>query len=142
VALRRQVVDLVGLHLLHDADEAAAVGHVAVVQDELAVGQVRVLVQVVDAVCVEQRRAALHAVHLIALFEQETRQVRAVLAGDAGDQRYFLGSHASPLWFRPARREAKGARWKIGSGLHRRMPGRPCNCHCCGRGSARVQSGI
>jgi hypothetical protein len=37
VALRGEVVDFVGLHLLDDADQAGRVGQVAVVQDEAAV---------------------------------------------------------------------------------------------------------
>ena len=85
VALRGEVVDLVGLHLLDDADQAARIGHVAVMQDEAAVRFVRVLVQVVDAVGVEQRRAALDAVDLVAFAEQKLGEVGAVLAGDAGD---------------------------------------------------------
>jgi hypothetical protein len=48
-------------------------------------GFVRVAVQVVDAVGVEERRAALDAVHLVALVEQELGEIGAVLAGDAGD---------------------------------------------------------
>jgi hypothetical protein len=48
-------------------------------------GLVRILVQVVDAVGVEQRGAPLDAVHLVALVEQELGQIGAVLAGDAGD---------------------------------------------------------
>ena len=36
VALRGQVVDFVGLHLLHDVDQAARIRHVAVVQDQTA----------------------------------------------------------------------------------------------------------
>ena len=38
VGLRGEVVDLVGLHLLHDVDERGGVGHVSVVQDEVARG--------------------------------------------------------------------------------------------------------
>ena len=38
-----------------------------------------------------ERRAALDAVHLVALVEQQLGQVGAVLAGDAGDQsRFFI----------------------------------------------------
>ena len=88
VALRREVVDLVGLDLLDDAHQAARVGHVAVVQDEAAIGLVRILVEVVDPVGVEQRGAALDAVHLVAFAEQELGEVGAVLAGDAGDECY------------------------------------------------------
>ena len=54
MALGRQVVDLVRLYLLDDADQVGGVGQVAVVQHEALVGLVRVLVQVVDAVGIEQ----------------------------------------------------------------------------------------
>ena len=50
MALGGQVVDLVGPHLLDDADEAGGVREVAVVQDELAPGLVGVLVEVGDAI--------------------------------------------------------------------------------------------
>jgi len=59
------------------------------VQDQAPVGLVRVLVQVVDALRVEARGAALDAVHLVALGEQELGEVGAILAGDAGDERDF-----------------------------------------------------
>jgi hypothetical protein len=59
-----------------------------VVQDEFAPGFVGVLIEVVDAVGVEQAGAALDAVHFVALVQQEFRQVGAVLAGDAGDECY------------------------------------------------------
>ena len=58
MALRRQVVDLVGLHLLDDADQIGGVGQVAVVQMQAHVALVRVLVEVIDAVGVEARRGA------------------------------------------------------------------------------------
>jgi hypothetical protein len=94
VGLGRQVVDLVGLHFLNDAHQAGGVGQVAVMQHEVAVVDVRILVQVVDAVGVEQAGAAFDAMHLVALFEQELRQIGTVLAGHARDQCYFF-SHTS-----------------------------------------------
>jgi len=45
----------------------------------------------VDAVGVEERGAALDAVDLVALLEQELGEVRAVLAGDAGDECFLPG---------------------------------------------------
>jgi hypothetical protein len=63
VRLGGKVVDFVGLYLLNDADQARRIGHVAVMQDEVALGDMRILVQVVDAVRVEQRRTALDAVN-------------------------------------------------------------------------------
>ena len=52
------------------------VGQVAVVQDEALVVDVRILVEVVDAVGVEERGAALDAVHLVALARAAARRGR------------------------------------------------------------------
>ena len=52
-------------------------------------GIVRILVDVVDAGGVEERGAALDAVHLVALGEQEFGEIGSVLAGDSGDQGFL-----------------------------------------------------
>jgi hypothetical protein len=57
-----------------------------VVQEQASIRVVRVLVQVVDAVGVEQAAAALDAVDDLALFQEELGEVGAVLTGDAGDE--------------------------------------------------------
>ena len=62
MALRGEIVDLVGLDLLDDADQVGGVGHVAVMQMEAAPALVRVLVEMIDALGVEGRRPALDAV--------------------------------------------------------------------------------
>jgi len=87
MALRPQVVDLVGLHLLHDPGEVAAVGQVAVVQVQMSLRlRMDVRVEVVDASRVELGGPPLDAVHLVAFFDQQLGKIGAVLAGDAGDQ--------------------------------------------------------
>jgi hypothetical protein len=58
---------------------------------------VRVFIDVVDPLGVEQRGAALDAVHLIALVQQEFSQIAAVLAGDAGDQGFFILRRAGSM---------------------------------------------
>ena len=83
----RQVVDLVRLDLLDDADQVGGVGQVPVVELELDVRVVRVLIEVVDPVGIEQGSPALDAVDLITFGQQQFSQVGAVLAGDAGDER-------------------------------------------------------
>ena len=93
--LRGKVVDLGRLHLLHDADKVGRIGQVAVVQEEADVGLVRVVVEVVHAPGVERRGASLDAVHDVALGEQQLGEKRAVLASDAGDERYTIG-HRGP----------------------------------------------
>ena len=54
--------------------------------------------QVGDAFPEVGRRPANGAVHLVALGEKELRQVRTVLARDAGDQRFFLLCHIFCMW--------------------------------------------
>ena len=50
----------------------------------------RVLIQVVDAVGIEQAGTALDAMNLIAFVEQQFGEVRAVLASHAGDEGNFV----------------------------------------------------
>ena len=88
--LGRQVVEFVGLHLLDDPHQAGGVGHVSVVQDELAVVDVGILVEMIDAVGVEQRGAPFDAVDFVAFFQQKLGQVGAVLSGHPGDQCFFV----------------------------------------------------
>jgi len=51
--------------------------------------QMRVLIEVVDLAAVKTARAADEAVDLVAFGKKEFGQVRAVLAGDASDERFF-----------------------------------------------------
>ncbi len=89
MALCREVVDLVRLDLLEDAAQRRAVTEVAVVKAQRRSLHMRVVVDVIDAVGVEEAGAAQQPVDLVALAEEELRQIGAVLAGDSGDQRPF-----------------------------------------------------
>ena len=53
----------------------------------------RILVQVIDAVGVETAGSALDAMNGITFFEQQFRQIAAVLAGDTGYQCSFAVAH-------------------------------------------------
>src|SRR3954464_4901492 len=74
--------------------------------------------QVLDAFELLRRRAAHHAVHLIALLEQQLGQIRPILTRDPRDQRARhqtpppLVRAAPPLWPRspPRRRSAPSSR--------------------------------
>ena len=70
MALGAEVVDLIGLHLLNDADQVAAVGEIAVVQHQARVAFVGVLVEVINAAGVEAAGSALDAMDLVSLFKQ------------------------------------------------------------------------
>ena len=67
VALSAQVIYFIRLCFLHDADEVAGVAQVAIVQLEVGVLDMWVLVNVVNALGVEQRRTTLDAVDDVAL---------------------------------------------------------------------------
>src|SRR6185295_6361730 len=86
MALRGKVVDFVRLDRLEDPHDAARIGHVAVMQDEATIGYVGILIEMVDALGIEKRRAPFHAVDHIPFVQQQLGQVSAVLAGDSGNQ--------------------------------------------------------
>ena len=86
VALRGQVIDLIRLHFLDDADEIGRIRQISVMQAQPDIALMRILVEMIDAVRIERGRAALDAVNLVALAEQQLSQVGAVLAGDPRDE--------------------------------------------------------
>ena len=90
MALRGQVVDLIRLHLLDDADQTAGIGHVAVVQDEMAILLVRILIEMIDAIGIKKRGTALDTMDLITFFQEKLGQISPILAGDAGNQCFFI----------------------------------------------------
>ena len=84
MALGGEVVDLVGPHDADDGEDAHGVAQIAVVQVE-----VRVTLQMGDALAVIDGGAADDAVDVVTLFQQELSQIAAVLAGNAGDECFF-----------------------------------------------------
>ena len=87
MALRAEVVDLIRLHGLDDADQIRRIRQIPVVQDEAQLLLVRILIEMIDSIRIKERRPALDAVDLVALLDEELGQVRAVLAGDPRDER-------------------------------------------------------
>lgn len=87
--LRTQVVNFIGLYLLHNANQVAGVRQITVMQFEASILNVRVLVNVVNALCVEQTRTPLDAMYFIAFFQKKLSQVRTILTGNARDQGNF-----------------------------------------------------
>ena len=86
MALGAEVVDLIRLHLLDDPDQVGAIDKVAVMEHESRVALVWILVQVIDPTGVEAARSPLDAMHLVALLQQQLRQVTTVLPRDTGDR--------------------------------------------------------
>src|SRR6185437_4013061 len=54
VALRAEIVDLVGFDLLKDAAQRRAVGQIAVVQRKISAADVRIVIKMIDAIGVEE----------------------------------------------------------------------------------------
>lgn len=104
--LRTQVVDLVRPDVAQQIHQSDPVGEVGVVQDERTVVLLRSLVDVVDPLGVEARRAAYQSMDRVPLVEQQLGQVRTVLSGHAGDERglrhdYPLCVRLKGCWFTP-----------------------------------------
>ena len=70
MALRRQIVYLVRLKLLNQANQIGGIGHVAKVHEKFYPGFMRVLIQVIHAPGIERRRAPLYPMNLVALTEE------------------------------------------------------------------------
>ena len=86
VRLGGQVVDLIGAHPREDFAQAGAIDEVAIVQEESGAAEVRVAVEVVDALGVEAAAAADDAMDGIAFGQEQFGQIGAVLAGDSCDE--------------------------------------------------------
>ena len=107
MALRGKVVDFVRLRLLDDADEARRVRQVTVMKKEANVIFVRITVQVIDAYGVEHRRPSFDPVDHITFVQKELGQIRAILAGNPGDESDFVIQFCvSPLQIRVGNGEA------------------------------------
>ena len=99
MALGAEMVDLVGSDLLEEVGERAGYGQIAVVEIDPRLGVVEVLVEMVDPVGVEGAGPADESVDLVPLAEQELGEVGAVLARDAGDERFFHFNRSFSLFF-------------------------------------------
>jgi hypothetical protein len=80
MALRRQVVDLIRLRLLHNVNQARGAGHIPIVKHQPALFFMRILIEMADAIDIQRRTATLDAVDVISLIEKKLRGVRVVLA--------------------------------------------------------------
>lgn len=89
VTLGREVINFIRLHFLNNADEICGVCQVAVMQYKTPILGIGGLVEMIDALGVEEGRAPLDAVHFIAFVQQQFGQIGSVLTGDTGDDRFF-----------------------------------------------------
>ncbi len=95
MALRPQVIDLVGANLVEEVGELARIGEIAIVQDDAGLGVVWILVEMLDPLRMEGTGPPDQPVDRVALREQQLTKVRAVLAGDARDEGGPSGGYSS-----------------------------------------------
>ncbi len=89
VALAGEMIDFIRRGFGEDAAQGGGVIEIGVVEKEAAAVDFGVVVKVVEAGTVQAAGAADDAVDFVILFQQQLRQVGAVLAGDAGNQGLF-----------------------------------------------------
>ena len=73
MALGAKVINLIGLHLLDDSHQIAAIGEIAVVQHQPWIAFVGVLIKMVDAAGIKTAGSAFYAMNLVPLFQQQFR---------------------------------------------------------------------
>ncbi len=86
MALRGEVVNFVRLQLVNQFHQVDRVAQVAVVQKHPHAVDVRIGIKMIDARGVKGAGAPDDAVNFVALFEQQVRQVAAILSGDASNE--------------------------------------------------------
>ncbi len=86
MALRRQVVNLIGGQPVNHVHHPFGARQVSVVEKQPRVRIVGVLIDVVDALRVDRARSPYDSVNLVSLGKQKLGHVGAVLSGNSGDQ--------------------------------------------------------
>jgi hypothetical protein len=92
MGLSGQVIDFHRLNLLNNPDKTGRVRQIAVMEDKSTVTDVRILVEVINAIRIKQGRASFDSMDLVIFLEEELGQIRSVLSGDTGDKGYFAHS--------------------------------------------------
>ena len=86
VALGSEVVDLSGLNLADDVDEAGRVSEISIVEGHFGTALVLVVVEMLNPSSVEGAGATDDSVHIVALGKEKLSQVRTILTSDSSNQ--------------------------------------------------------
>ena len=85
-----QVIDFVRLRFLNDANQVAGITQVAVVQLKTRIVDVGILVNMINALGIEQAASAFDTMDDVTLFKQKFSEVGTVLAGDTRNEGDFI----------------------------------------------------
>src|SRR5205823_7509929 len=91
MALSGEVIQFGRLNLGNDATESGAVGKIAIVEKEAVSIQLLIPPKMLDARSQQIASTPHDAVHRVPLFQKQLAQIGAVLTGDPGNQRDFVG---------------------------------------------------
>ena len=75
MALRAQVIDLVGVDSFEHPPQSRAVGQIAIVQSQPGATEMRVVIEMVDAASIEETNAPHHAMYFVAFREEELGKI-------------------------------------------------------------------
>ena len=89
MALRTEMVNLLRLKFVEQLYQVHRVRQVAVVQEHSHAVDVRIGVKMINPRRVKRARAANDPVDFVAFFQKQIGEITSVLAGNAGDQRFF-----------------------------------------------------
>ena len=107
-------IDFRGLHFRKDAPQGGSIGKIAVMQEETLVVHAFIAPQMFDARAQEIARSPNNSMNGVPFSEKQFRQVRPILAGDAGDKR--------SLWISIHQRGFRLAPINEGYGSHKGEP--------------------
>ncbi|MNR05363.1 hypothetical protein D3C85_1213910 [compost metagenome] len=110
MALGSQIIDFRRLDLGDNAQEAARVRQIAMVQFHIGTTGMRIVEQVVDTVGVEKRSSAFDTVDLISLGKQKFGKISTVLPGDACNKCDF--AHCCASFLKPGRKCLQSGRYR------------------------------
>ncbi len=84
-----EIVYLIRLNLLNDADEVGRIGQIAIVEEETAIGRVWILIDMIYAIRVEERGTPFKAMDDIPLLKEKLSEIGTILTCYASDKSYF-----------------------------------------------------
>ena len=89
MALRGEVIDFIWLDAVQQFNQVSRVRYIAVVKKKLYVVDMRILIEVLDALCVERRRAANDTMDFVPLIEKEFGKIGSVLTRNSCDESFL-----------------------------------------------------
>src|SRR5690348_5704863 len=84
MTLRAEMVHLIRTHVIDQTDELLEVREIAIVARQPALRIVGVLINMLDAPCIERGRAPNQPMNIVAFIKEQFRQIRTVLSRQAG----------------------------------------------------------